>query len=134
MVLHSRTHIESETKEQKTSIKDVMQHIDRLSCQRQRLVDQEKLVDRNIARLKLPLASIKKSYHQKYELEDLESEHRNIRKETDRVDKLICQEFESGARAMRFTMRCIGPCSKTVTGDAKPPKPQRDEPANLEAA
>jgi hypothetical protein len=104
-----------------------MQHIDILSSQRQRLVDQEKLLDRNIARLKLPLASIKKSYHHKYELEDLESEHRNIRKETDRVDKLIGMEFESGARAMRFNMRCIGPCSKTGTE-------KRNESAQLEAA
>ncbi len=115
------------------TIHGLMQNIDRLSSTRHSLVDQEKLVVRNIARLKLPLGSVKKSYHHKYELEDFESELRNIRKETDRIDKLIGLEFESGARAMRFDMRCIGPRAKT-TCDAEPPKPKRDESAHLEAA
>lgn len=110
-----------------------MQNIDQLSSTRHSLVDQEKLLVRNIARLKVPLGSVKKSYHHKYELEDFESELRSIRKETDRIDKLIGMEFESGARAMRFNMRCIGPRAKT-TADAEPPKPTHVEPAHLEAA
>ena len=110
-----------------------MEHIDLLSTQRQCLVDREKLVVRNLARLKVPFGSAKKSCLQKYEIEDLETDRRSIRKETDSVDKLICLEFASGARAMRWSMLCIGP-RENSTCAADPPKTQRDETAHREAA
>lgn len=110
-----------------------MEHIDLLCMQRHGLVDQERLVDRNLARLKVPAAwSSKKSCHHKYEMEDLESDRRNIRKETDRVDKLIGLELASGARAMRWNMLCIGPRAKTTCADLS--MPQHDQPAHLEVA
>ncbi len=90
---------------------DEIDAMDLLSKQRHGLVDREKLVDKQLERLK---SSHTKSYHQKYEMEDLETDRRNILKEIDDVDKLIRIEFSSGARAMRWKMQCVGPLMKVT--------------------
>ncbi len=116
-------------------IKDGMETIDLLTMQRCGLVDQVKAVDKNLSRLKNTTPFATRNIHHKFDVQDLESNRKNIMKETDQVDKLIISEFASGAREMRWKLVCIAhpQDAKSTTGAEPTPRMHGDSPETRNA-